>query len=64
MPPPEPIDLLVAGDWVVTMDPARSMIRDGAVAVHDGRIVDVGPATAMRRPLDAAASASAVRVRS
>ena len=47
MPAPEPIDLLVVGEWVVTMDPGRTMIRDGAVAVHDGRIVAVGPAAAV-----------------
>ncbi|MGH9136178.1 MAG: amidohydrolase family protein [Acidimicrobiales bacterium] len=45
---PEPptdhgVDLLIAGDWVVTMDEARTMIRDGAVAVGGDRIVDVGP---------------------
>jgi 5-methylthioadenosine/S-adenosylhomocysteine deaminase len=37
-------DLLVRGDWVLTMDPARRMLHDGAVAVRDGRIVDVGDA--------------------
>ena len=36
------VDLLIAGEWVLTMDPSRRMIRDGAVAVGDGRIVDVG----------------------
>ena len=36
--------LLVEGDWVLTMDTARTMMRDGAVAVADGRIVDVGAA--------------------
>jgi 5-methylthioadenosine/S-adenosylhomocysteine deaminase len=38
-------DFVVAGEWVLTMDPSRTMLRDGAVAVLDGRIVDVGHAT-------------------
>ena len=38
------VDLLVEGGWVITMDPSRTMVRDGAVAVRDGRIIDVGPA--------------------
>nr|MBA3606302.1 amidohydrolase family protein [Acidimicrobiia bacterium] len=38
----EPADLLLVGDWVLTMDAQRRMIRDGAVAVRDDRIVDVG----------------------
>jgi 5-methylthioadenosine/S-adenosylhomocysteine deaminase len=48
MIPAEPIDLLVEGQWVITMDPARTMVRDGADAVRDGRIVDVGPASVLR----------------
>ncbi len=43
------VDLLVEGDWVITMDPTRRMIRHGAVAVSDGRIMDVGSADVMRR---------------
>jgi 5-methylthioadenosine/S-adenosylhomocysteine deaminase len=39
---PEPVDLMVHGAWVITMDPTRRMVRNGAVAVRDGRIVDVG----------------------
>jgi 5-methylthioadenosine/S-adenosylhomocysteine deaminase len=42
------VDLLVEGDWVLTMDPTRRMIRNGAVAVRDGRIVEVGPGSPMR----------------
>ncbi len=38
----EPVDLLVRGAWLLTMDPTRRMIRDGAVAVRDGRIIAVG----------------------
>jgi 5-methylthioadenosine/S-adenosylhomocysteine deaminase len=51
---PVAADLLVAGEWVLTMDPSRTMIRDGAVAVVDGRIVDVGPATELQRRWQAA----------
>ena len=38
------IDLIIAGDYVVTMDGERSVIEDGAVAVDDGVILAVGPA--------------------
>ena len=38
----EPVDLLVKGWYVVTMNSTRDVIHDGAVAVRDGRIVDVG----------------------
>jgi 5-methylthioadenosine/S-adenosylhomocysteine deaminase len=51
-PPAEPpsaaaadtIDLIVPGDYVVTMDPEFTVIDNGAVAVDDGIIVDVGTA--------------------
>jgi 5-methylthioadenosine/S-adenosylhomocysteine deaminase len=36
------VDLLVAGDYVVTMNDAGQVIEDGAVAVDDDRIVAVG----------------------
>ena len=38
------IDLIVPGDYVVTMDPELTVIADGAVAVDEGVIIDVGPA--------------------
>jgi 5-methylthioadenosine/S-adenosylhomocysteine deaminase len=41
---PEDTELLVEGDWVLTMDAARTMVRDGAVAVAGGRILEVGAA--------------------
>ena len=37
-------DLLLRGGTVITMDAARRVIADGAVAIADGRIAAVGPA--------------------
>jgi 5-methylthioadenosine/S-adenosylhomocysteine deaminase len=39
----EPADWVVTAKWVVTMDPARRVIEDGAVAVVGNRIAAVGP---------------------
>jgi 5-methylthioadenosine/S-adenosylhomocysteine deaminase len=39
------IDLIVPGDYVVTMDPHLTVIENGAVAVDDGVIIAVGSAT-------------------
>ncbi|HEX6260892.1 MAG TPA: amidohydrolase, partial [Woeseiaceae bacterium] len=41
------IDLIVAGAYIVTMDEQISVIQDGAVAVDEGVIVAIGPATAI-----------------
>jgi 5-methylthioadenosine/S-adenosylhomocysteine deaminase len=38
------IDLLVRGDYVVTMDGSGTIIEDGAIAVDDGVILAIGPA--------------------
>nr|WSY56141.1 amidohydrolase [Streptomyces sp. NBC_00886] len=37
------IDLLVHGGDVLTVDEAGTVVRDGAVAVHEGEIIAVGP---------------------
>jgi 5-methylthioadenosine/S-adenosylhomocysteine deaminase len=39
---PRPVDLVVRGGTIVTMDARGTLIEDGAVAVHRGRIVAVG----------------------
>jgi len=38
----DPVDLIISGTAVVTMDPNNTIIRNGAVAVNDGIIVAVG----------------------
>lgn len=45
----ERVDLLVLGGTVVTMNEARQIIEDGGVAVRGGRIVAVGPSSAIRK---------------
>jgi 5-methylthioadenosine/S-adenosylhomocysteine deaminase len=40
----EPIDLVVEGRYVLTMDESMTVIPDGAVAIDDGVIVALGPA--------------------
>jgi 5-methylthioadenosine/S-adenosylhomocysteine deaminase len=42
-----PIDLLIAGRLVVTMDPRRTVLEHGAVAVRGNTIVAVGPQEAL-----------------
>src|SRR5687768_1744771 len=42
------VDLLVKGGTVVTMDAARRIVEDGAVAIRGERIVAVGAAAEMQ----------------
>src|SRR4051812_30617839 len=41
-PPPIAVDLVVLGGIVVTMDPGRTVLPEGGIAVRDGAIVAVG----------------------
>jgi 5-methylthioadenosine/S-adenosylhomocysteine deaminase len=47
--PAIPADLLITGADLVTMDPARPLVRDGAIAIRAGRIGWVGPASEARQ---------------
>ena len=43
-------DLLLSGiDWLITVDQGRRIVRDGAVAVKEGRIAAVGKTDALTR---------------
>ncbi|HEU4328590.1 MAG TPA: amidohydrolase [Roseiflexaceae bacterium] len=50
----ESVDLLLTGGVVVTMDPARTVHADGAVAVRGDRIVAVGPSAELAARYSAA----------
>jgi 5-methylthioadenosine/S-adenosylhomocysteine deaminase len=50
----ETVDLLVLGGDVVTMDPDRTVIRGGAVAVREGRIAWMGTTAEAQRRFGAA----------
>lgn len=49
-------DLIVYGDYLLTMDPAQPELRDAAVVVRDSVIVDVGPLERIDRAWVAKAS--------
>ena len=41
---PDAIDLIIEGAYVVTMDDAATVVENGAVAIDDGLIIDIGSA--------------------
>lgn len=55
----EPVDMLVRGGTVVTMDGAFRIIEDGAVAIRADRIVAVGPTAALAARYQARATVDA-----
>ena len=57
----EPVDLLIERGTVITIDPARRVIEDGAVAVRGDRIVAVGSTQGLRQRYTAAKTIDAHR---
>jgi 5-methylthioadenosine/S-adenosylhomocysteine deaminase len=55
------IDLLIEHGTVITLDPQRRVIEDGAVAVHGDRIVAVGPTAELQPRYRAAQTLDARR---
>jgi len=43
------VDILISGGIIITMDPQRRIIEDGAVAIERDRIVGVGPSTDLEK---------------
>lgn len=51
--------MLVVGGTIVTMDKDRRVIEDGAIAIKDGRIVEIGKASDLRGRFNAAETINA-----
>ncbi|HEX7332083.1 MAG TPA: amidohydrolase [Pyrinomonadaceae bacterium] len=45
----QPVDLLVLGGTIVTMDQTRRVISDGGIAIANGRILAIGPRADIER---------------
>jgi 5-methylthioadenosine/S-adenosylhomocysteine deaminase len=45
---PKPCDLLVAADLIMTLDAVGRIVKNGAIAIIDRTIVDIGPANDLR----------------
>lgn len=41
------IDLLIKNSMLITVNPRRDVFLDGSIAIHQGRIIDVGPTQAV-----------------
>jgi 5-methylthioadenosine/S-adenosylhomocysteine deaminase len=55
----ERVDLLVWGGTVVTMDSTNRIVEDGAIAVRDGIILDIGSSAQIRKQYDTRRAISA-----
>lgn len=53
---PRPVDLVLEHAYIVAFDTDRTVIRDGAIAIADGAIVDIGPTADVRTRVAPAAS--------
>jgi len=59
LPAKDKIDLIVSNGTIVTMDPIRRVIDNGAVAVRGDQIIDLGPAGEINKRYEAARIISA-----
>ena len=50
----QPVDLIINARWVLPMEPAGLVIRDGGVAIRDGRILEVASQQSLRQRFSAA----------
>lgn len=50
----EPIDLLITGGIIITMDYQHRIIDDGAVAIHGGKIIALGDSNLLRKKFNPA----------
>jgi len=57
------VDLLLRHGRIITMDPERRILVDGAIAVESGRIVAVGPDAEVWRTRGAGAEAAGAEIR-
>jgi 5-methylthioadenosine/S-adenosylhomocysteine deaminase len=48
------IDLIVSGDYIVTMDPSATIHTGSAIAIDDGVIIAIGPAAEIKSSYNAA----------
>lgn len=42
------VDTLITGAYIISMDPRRRVIEDGAVVIESGKIIDVGTTPELR----------------
>ena len=47
------IDYLLVNGTIITMDPERSVLETSALAIHDGRILDIGPTANLEQKYEA-----------
>ena len=60
-PTGQPVDILITGGTIVTMDSARRVLEDGAVAISGDRIIAVGPTAELTARYTAAQTIDAHR---